>query len=319
MQMDFEDPLSSETSVVVIGAAGVDLVGRLKNELQRDTSNPSQIRSSFGGVARNVAENLARLGQRVSLLTAVGDDQMGDQLLELTASAGVDTHAVVRTSDWPTSTYLAVINSKGELQFALDDMRAISAISPSFILSQKKLIEVAQMVFVDTNLTKDSLRTAINLARKAGVPVCANPTSISLAKKLLPHLSKLQMVTPNHIEAGILCERVINPASRQDTLDAAKCLVSQGVEIAIITLAKFGLCYATSETYGFIPGIKSEIVDPTGGGDALTATIIFGLLNQIPIDEAVRLGVSAATLTLNYPGAVVPDLSLEKLYNTLVI
>jgi pseudouridine kinase len=157
------------------------------------------------------------------------------------------------------------------------------------------------MVFVDTNLPKDSLRTAINLARKAGVPVCANPTSISLAKKLLPHLSKLQMITPNHSEAGILCERVINPANRQDTLDAAKCLVSQGVDIAIITLAKFGLCYATSETYGFIPGIKSEIVDPTGGGDALTATIIFGLLNQIPIDEAVRLGVSAATTDIHYP------------------
>jgi len=317
--MDLETPLFSESSVVVIGAAGIDLVGRLKNELQRDTSNPSQIRSSFGGVARNVAENLARLGQNVSLITAVGDDQMGDKLLELTASAGVDTQAAVRTSEWPTSTYLAVINAKGELQFALDDMRAVTAITPSILNSRKELIESAAMVFVDANLPNNSLRTAVNLAQKAGVPVCANPTSISLAKKLLPHLAKLQMITPNHSEAGILCDRVINPANRQDTLDAAKCLVSQGVDIVIITLAKFGLCYATSETYGFIPGITTEIVDPTGGGDALTATVILGLLNQIPIDEAVRLGVSAATLTLNYPGAVVPDLSLEMLYNTLVI
>jgi pseudouridine kinase len=175
------------------------------------------------------------------------------------------------------------------------------------------------MIFVDTNLPKNSLRTAVNLAHKAGVPVCANPTSISLADKLLPHLAKLKMITPNHIEAGILCDRVINPANRQDTLDAAKCLVSRGVDIAIITMAKHGLCYATSETYGFIPGISTEIVDPTGGGDALTATIIFGLLNQIPIDEAVRLGMSAARLTLRYPGAVVPDLNVEMLYNTLVI
>lgn len=319
MDLDIEAPHFSESSIVVIGAAGVDLVGRLKNDLQRDTSNPSQIRSSFGGVARNVAENLARLGQSVSLITAVGDDQLGDKLLELTASAGVDTRAAVRTTEWPTSTYVAVINASGELQFALDDMRAVSAITPSIINSQKELFEAASMVFVDANLPKNSLRTAVNLAHKAGIPVCANPTSISLANKLLPHLAKLQMITPNHSEAGILCDRLINPANRQDTLDAAKCLVSQGVDIAIITLAKFGLCYATSETYGFIPGITTEVVDPTGGGDALTATVIFGLLNQIPIDEAVRLGVSAATLTLNYPGAVVPDLSLEMLYNTLVI
>jgi len=55
--------------------------------------------------------------------------------------------------------------------------------------------------------------------------------------------------------------------------------------------------------------------DPTGGGDALSAAVIFALLNDIPIDDAVRLGVSAASLTLGHRGAVLPDLSLEKLYN----
>lgn len=317
--MEIEGSSFSDSSVVAIGSAGVDLVGRLRGELQRATSNPSQIRSSFGGVARNVAENLARLGQSVSLITAVGEDQLGDQLLAQAASAGVDTQAVLRTAEWPTGTYLAVVNSKGELQFALDDMRAVSAITPDFIATHRELIESASLLFLDANLPKNTLKTAINLAYKARVPICANPTSSSLAPKLLPHLHRLRLITPNHSEAGILCGCSIEPASRRDTLDAARFLVSQGVEIAIISLAKYGLCYATSETYGYIPGIRTEIVDPTGGGDALTAAIIFGLLNEIPIDDAVRLGVSAATLTLRYPGAVVPELSLEMLYNTLVI
>ena len=65
--------------------------------------------------------------------------------------------------------------------------------------------------------------------------------------------------------------------------------------------------------------IRTEIVDPTGAGDALTAAVIFSMLNQIPLDDAVRLGVSAASLTLRHRGAVVPDLSLEKLYDQLVI
>ncbi|MEN6394155.1 MAG: PfkB family carbohydrate kinase, partial [Anaerolineaceae bacterium] len=90
-------------------------------------------------------------------------------------------------------------------------------------------------------------------------------------------------------------------------------------KIVVITLGDQGLCYATSEISGFIPAIKTEIVDPTGAGDALTATLIFALLNNIPIDDAVRLGVSAASLTLRHSGAVVPDLSLQKLYDQLVI
>ena len=89
--------------------------------------------------------------------------------------------------------------------------------------------------------------------------------------------------------------------------------------MVVIALAAFGVCYATSETSGYIPAIRTEILDPTGAGDALTATVLFALLNDMPIDDAVRLGVSAASLTLRYPGSVVPDLSLEKLYDHLVI
>jgi pseudouridine kinase len=102
-------------------------------------------------------------------------------------------------------------------------------------------------------------------------------------------------------------------------LQAAKSLVGQGVKLAIVTLAEQGLCYATSETSGSIPAIRTQVVDPTGAGDALTSAVIFALLNDIPLDDAVRLGVSAASLTLRYRGAVVPDLSLEKLYDQLVI
>jgi pseudouridine kinase len=105
----------------------------------------------------------------------------------------------------------------------------------------------------------------------------------------------------------------------RQALNAAKCLVGQGVDIAIITLGEQGLCYATSETSGYIPALRTEIIDPTGAGDALSATVIFALLNEIPLDDAVRLGVSAASLTLRHRSSVLPDLSLEKLYDQLVI
>jgi pseudouridine kinase len=116
----------------------------------------------------------------------------------------------------------------------------------------------------------------------------------------------------------VLCEADIKVSNRKQALAAAQYLVGKGVQIAIITLGEHGLCYATSETNGHIPAIRSAVVDPTGAGDSFSAALIFALLNDIPIDEAMRLGLSAASLTLGYRGAVVPDLSLEKLYDHLV-
>ncbi|MDX1600697.1 MAG: PfkB family carbohydrate kinase, partial [Anaerolineales bacterium] len=76
--------------------------------------------------------------------------------------------------------------------------------------------------------------------------------------------------------------------------------------------------YATIEGTGHVPAVQTEIADPTGAGDALLATVVFGLLNEIPFDEAVRLGVTAASLTLRTRGSVVPNLSLELLYDHLL-
>jgi len=302
--------------VLVIGAAGTDIVGLLKGELHEGTSNPAQIRSSFGGVARNVAENIARLGQPVELITAVGDDPTGEQLLQQIAAAGVGISSVIHSTEHRTGSYLAVVNTNGERQFALDDMRAISHLTTEYLRENEVLFENASLLFLDANLSKETLRTAFSLARRYHLPVCADPTSKHLAARLLPHLPRLQLITPNNTEASILCGQIYSARPRH-AIEAAKCLVSQGVRIAIVTLAEFGVCYATSETSGHIPAIRTEIIDPTGAGDALTAAVIFALLNDISLDDAVRLGVSAASLTLRHRGAVAPSLSLEKLYDQL--
>lgn len=305
--------------VLVIGAAGVDIVGRLRGELRSKTSTPAVIRSSYGGVARNVAENLVRLGQPVNLISVVGEDDEGDRLLQGLVAAGVNPERVLRTSQYVTNSYLAIIDSQGELQFALDDMRAINSLTPQFIREQAALFKEASILFVDANLPKDTLRTVMSLARRAHLPICADPTSVSLAVRLRPYLSRFFLMIPNNAEAAVLSERTSPVNGRRQALEVAKYLVSQGVDIVIITMAEQGLCYATSESSGYIPAIKTSILDPTGAGDALTATVIFALLNDIPLDDAVRLGVSAASLTLRFRGAVVPDLSLEKLYDQLVI
>lgn len=308
-----------EKPVLVIGAAALDILGKLRKELLPETSNQAHIRTAFGGVARNVAENLARMGQPVTFITAVGKDYPGDRLLEGLVAAGVNIDHVLRTDNRPTSSYLGVLNSRGSLQLALDDMRAMRELTPEYIKEHASLFAEASALFVDTNLPKDTLRTAVSLARRAHIPIVADPTSRGLALRLVPYLSRLALTTPNLAEATVMCNQSLDGQAEWDPASAAKCLVSQGVKIAIITLAEQGVCYATSETSGQIPAIRTPIADPTGAGDALTAAVMFALLNDIHLDDAVRLGVSAATLTLRNHGAVVPDLTLQRLYDELPI
>jgi pseudouridine kinase len=173
------------------------------------------------------------------------------------------------------------------------------------------------MIVLDANLSPESLRTIFRLAHRYSVPVCADPTTASLAPRLCPYLSQLTLVTPNAAEAEVLCEMQV--VDRETALLAAQKLVNLGVQIAIVTLGATGLVYATSQESGHVPAIEVDIVDFTGAGDALTAAVVFGLLNDFPIDQAVRLGASAASLTLQSRETVCPKLSLERLYEKLVM
>jgi pseudouridine kinase len=303
--------------VLVIGAAGLDMIGRLSGEPEEGSSTPARIRTAFGGVARNVAENLARLSQPCILLTTVGGDDTGRGLTAVLKEAGVDVSAVRVLDGQSTGAYLAVVDSRGRLRLALDDMTPLESLTAGELKKMKPLFTAARMVFLDANLSPKAIAEAIRLARKAGIPVCADPTSRHLAERLIPHLDKLHLIVPNAGEAEVLLGRRIPEEDPAAAVLAAQELVARGVRIAIITLAEFGAAYATREQRGHFPALRTKIVDPTGAGDALTAAVLFAELNEIPLDEAVRLGISAATITLRSRLAVVPDLSLERLYEEI--
>lgn len=308
---------AGEGHVLVIGASGTDIIGRAHAPLQLATSNPGLLRLSQGGTARNVAENLARLGMDTVLISSVADDVRGSQLLEQTAAAGVNVEHCLVNPEGQTGYYLGILDPLGSLHLALDDMLVIEALTPAYLRARQHLFREAAAIFVDANLTPRALNTVFSLAQRARVPVAADPTTLSLAGRLIPHLAELWLLTPNTAEAAALCPYPVPQDDHKQVLRAARHLVSLGVQIAIITMAESGVGYATTEGGGHIPASRTQIADPTGAGDALMAAVIFSLLNEIPLDEAVRLGISAAALTLATPGTVVPDLSLETLYAQL--
>ncbi len=290
------------TSVVVVGAAAMDTKGHAQEPLQAGTSIAGRVRVSVGGVGRN---------------SAVGDDEAGRHLLAQARRSGVDVEQVLISPDHATAAYLAMLDNRGDLLFSVADMSIMQAVTPRYLYDRRRWLRRVSMVAVDANLSPEALASLLRQTGQCGVPVCADPTSTSLAPRLCPHLPELYMITPNALEAEALCEQPVR--NRDEAIVAAKKLVALGVEIAIITLADQGLVYATPDESGHIPAIKSEVIDLTGAGDALTAAVIFGLLNDFSVNEAVQLGVSAAALTLQCRETVCTDLSLEILYDKLIV
>jgi pseudouridine kinase len=308
-----------DSYVLVIGTACLDIKGRPRSPLETGASVSGTIRTSIGGVGRNIADNLARLGVPTVLLSAVGLDRSGERVLLQSSAAGIDVSHVLEVDDFPTGAYLALLDETGSLAFAVNDTRVARTLRPRYFYDHRRLFRDAAMVVLDASPPTDSLETIFRLARQYQLPVCADPTSPALASRLCPYLSDLLLITPNVQELAAFCDIQVPDNNDAAALQAAKQLVALGVEIAVITLAERGLCYATTGESGRVPAVRTEVTDLTGGGDALTAAIIFALLNDISVSDAMPLGCSAASLTIASEHTVVPDLTLELLYDNLPV
>ena len=303
--------------VVVVGAACLDVKGRPLGDIIAGTSNPGVVQISVGGGARNVAENLARLGTPTALLSVVCQDDFGRTIIRQTERAGVNTDHMLISCEQHSAAYMALQSAERALLVAVDDTAAISALTPEYIHNHADLLAQARMVVIDANLPRATAELLLSICDAARVPVALEPVAYAPALRYRPLAGAFYLMTPNGVEAQALTGMPVSDPEQAAL--TAKHLVAAGVEIAIITLGQAGVIYATPEANGFVPSIEGEIVDPTGAGDALTAAVVYGLLNDIPVDEAVRLGVSAASLTLGSPDTVRQDLSLESLYAQLVI
>ncbi|MCS7285777.1 MAG: carbohydrate kinase family protein [Anaerolineae bacterium] len=309
--------MKENPEVVVIGAAALDTKGMASSIPVYGMAVPGKVKISPGGVARNIAENLARLGVHSTLLTVVGNDPAGKQILEQAKESGIDVSRIEVIKGERTASYLAILDQSGSPLASVYDMKIMQHLTPQYIQKNRRIISKASMVIIDANIPPESIETIVSITSKHSIPLCADPTSSDLAEKLIPFLKDFYLLTPNEAEAEILSGKRVY--DRDSAILAAKELVSKGVKIAVITMAEMGVCYSTPSTSGHVPAIRVEVVDFTGAGDALTAGTVFGLLNDFSVDEAIRIGVAAATLTLRCEETVCPDISLEKVYEGLII
>ncbi len=307
---------SSRSGAVVIGGANVDVRARSLERAVPATSNPGTISRSAGGVGRNVAENLARLGTPVSLVAAVGRDDEGERLLADTAAAGVDVSHVVRT-DEATGSYLAVLDADGELVVAVADMVGTDALLPDDVRRVEPLVAAAELLVLDGNLAPPTLAAALELARATDTPVVLDPVSVPKAARLAALLTDghpLLAVTPNLAELGALTGRTVTADA--DIPDAAAVLHSRGVTHVWVRLGPAGSILSTDGEATRLETVPGPVADVTGAGDAMLAAFCHGLIAGHAPPAAARLGHAAAALTVAVPETVRTDLTSTLLEET---
>jgi pseudouridine kinase len=304
--------------VVVLGGANMDLKARSAAPLVAATSNPGSTRMSPGGVGRNIAENLARLGTTVHLVAAVGADAMGDTLLRDTAAAGVGVDHVRRLA-LPTGTYTAVLDATGELSVAVADMAATDSITPDAVVDAAPLIAGASLVVVDANLAHETVAAAVERASAAGVPVVVDPVSVPKARRLRPLLTSdhpVHTITPNADELEALTGL---PTRRHpEVVEAARSLTARGVERVWVRLGSVGSLLVTGDGPAVVvAALSAEVADVTGAGDAMLAAYCHALLGGAEPGDAAAFGQAAAALTVSVADTVRSDLTDDLVRTTL--
>jgi pseudouridine kinase len=304
--------LPEPSRIVCIGGANVDRKAECLSAVQLGDSNPVMVTQTCGGVARNVAENLGRLGHSVSLFTVVGDDQEGQWLLE-TTSAYVDMSQTLKMDKANTGTYTAVLDEKGEMVIALADMAIYDSVASNFIQKRWSHISSASMVLLDTNFPSEVLKTVIERCRQENIPLCVAPVSAIKAKKLPFDLNGVTWLIANQDEALAL-------AGVEDGNVEAACekILERGVDHVIVTQGEKGIIFKNKKgEHGALPAPKIEVIDVTGAGDAFISGFLYGIHNGGPLVTACQLGMCCSIITLQTKETVCSNLNehlLKQIY-----
>ncbi|CAN7548891.1 carbohydrate kinase [Massilia sp. LjRoot122] len=299
--------LPDQRPVLCIGASNLDRKLRSIRKLALGTSNPATQDESFGGVARNIAENLARLGAPVALITAVGNDASGRALLAHAEDAGIDTRGALRLDGVSSGTYTAVLDQDGEMVVALADMALNDSLSPAFLATRQQQRASAALVVADLNLPLDSIAALLADTARDGLALVLVAVSEPKMARLPENLSGLRLLILNEGELATRVGRALDG----DAAIGAACLElqRQGVQDLIVTRGACGVMYTSPGGVMRLDAPAVNVVDVTGAGDAFAAAVCWSLHSgETDLGLACRRGLQLSAMTIECEQTVCPAL-----------
>ncbi len=290
--------------IAVVGGANMDIGGFPDGALAMGDSTPGRVRLSAGGVGRNVAENCARLGLDVELVTALGDDAYGRMLLEDCRSKGIGCENCRIAPGERTSVYLFMDDPRGDVLCAVNDMEIQRLLTPEFLAPRRAWLDGMDAVALDANLPEESIRF---LAEELTAPLYADAVSAAKAGKLRCALERLHCLKLNRIEAELLTgTRILSEAQARQ---AALRLNGAGVERVYLTLGLDGAVCAEAGRSWLLPCAPRAAVNASGAGDAFLAALIWAGCEGLDPRESGIAGAAAAAIAVGALETVNPRMS----------
>jgi len=303
--------------VVVVGGMGMDIQGRSAEAFRSGDSNPGIVTTSPGGVGRNIAENLDRLGFEVELVTALGDDCLSRQLEEDCYDVGIGLSGAVRVAGGKSPVYLCILEPDGGFLGAVISMEAMDGLSPDRLEERIGLLDRAWGIVVDANVPEKSIEWIAGRygGRGNGPLLVLDPVSVAKASRFANHLGAFDMAKPNLAEARILA----GMPGEKDPATLAEAIRGKGLREIVISLGSDGIYHQSADRSGIeakgkisLPDTSKPDLSPrnmSGAGDAACAALVWAFAEGLGPEDRARAALAAAMLAAASDATVNPAIS----------
>lgn len=292
--------------VYIIGGANIDIIGRSDSKIIQFDSNIGKVIQSYGGVGRNIAENIARFGFNVHFISVFGDDYNGRNCIKYCEEIGMDMSDCLIVENERTSTYLAVLDETGDMTLAINDMDILRFLNVDLLSRVFKKINKEDLLVIDTNLDKNIIEW---MMKSAPCEIYVDPISCKKAKKLKDFLPYIHTFKPNIYEASELSE--IPYTDEESVNKMGEYFLSQGIKEIFISMGKEGV-KGFSKDYNVSCATEAiDVANATGAGDAFMGAICVASLLNYDFIEKIKFAQSASVCTIESDASVCPRLSIE--------
>jgi len=272
--------------LLIIGGSNIDYTASSVNPLIPEDSNIGHLNISFGGVARNVVENLARLGDKITFITAIGNDAGGQKLRRDLRSLKVKVLAI-EDKNCPTSSYLSINDNLGNMTVGVCDSRILDCRTTEDIAFFNDITSKHHNIVLDANLNQETIDYIF--ANYFSHLFYVEAVSASKVSRFRKHLKEIYLFKMNYLEAKTLMNE------DKDIHTLANDILSAGVNASRIE---------------DLPVEKAtHIVSECGAGDALFAGVLHEMIEKGKnLGASVKFGAMLSKATLQVSTTVNPDI-----------
>ncbi len=286
---------------VVFGTVFMDCKGFAAYRYDPLGRNVGSVRFIHGGVGRNVAEDLASIGAKVSFVSSVDDSALGLEVLNRLKNEGIDVGHVRRAPSSGMGLWLAIMDQNGDLAASISQMPDLSIMDEIVRSEGESIVAGCKNVILELDLNDHISTTVLSLAKRYGKKVYGITGNMEVILRNRPMLGGLECYICNETEAGRLLEREIPTREPEAALALLRGYVdASGLKSMVITMGEQGSVYydAVSAESGFCPSIPTKVTDSSGAGDAFFSGTVEALIRGFPLGQAVGYGTRLASWTI---------------------